>query len=413
MLYVKSIASISAHRHRRRSGDAGHRGTVRRAAHLRRRSGPGGPATGVGAGWRRRCSPTTTSTTSSAPACSRPRPEPRAGRRRPSTATRPCRPTSAATSAPWAGTPPSTSASSACRWPAWEFPAEFRDPDVTYQERLTFRRGELDLRAAPRPGRDRRRHLDLDARATDPAPGRPVHLGHPQRRQPPEGAALRRGSGRPRCAQMAGLGAEVMLAGHGLPIFGADRIRQALLDTAEVLESIEAQTLALMNTGCTLDRALHEVEVPAHLRDRPVPAPGLRPPAVPGPQRVAAVRRLARRPARQPAARPAPPAGRGSGWRWPAVWVRSCAGPGSWPTPATCAWPATWSSTPSSPSPTRQRSTPLRAEIYARPGGGAGVVHGPQHPPPRRRLLRAGPPRPRRRHLTDRLDLPRHEVHPR
>ena len=40
------------------------------------------------------------------------------------------------------------------------------------------------------------------------------------------------------------------MAGHGLPIFGADRIRQALLDTGpSVLESIEAQTLALMNTG--------------------------------------------------------------------------------------------------------------------------------------------------------------------
>jgi alkyl sulfatase BDS1-like metallo-beta-lactamase superfamily hydrolase len=68
---------------------------------------------------------------------------------------------------------------------------------------------------------------------------------------------------------MAGLDPELLLAGHGLPIFGADRVRAALTDTAELLESLEAQTLTLMNTGCTLDRVIHEVEVPAHLRDKP------------------------------------------------------------------------------------------------------------------------------------------------
>ena len=69
--------------------------------------------------------------------------------------------------------------------------------------------------------------------------------------------------------EMAGCGAEIMLCGHGLPIFGADRVRQALTDTAELLDSIEAQTLALMNQGVPLDRVLHEVEVPEHLRELP------------------------------------------------------------------------------------------------------------------------------------------------
>jgi alkyl sulfatase BDS1-like metallo-beta-lactamase superfamily hydrolase len=69
--------------------------------------------------------------------------------------------------------------------------------------------------------------------------------------------------------EMAGLDAEVLTAGHGVPIFGAARIRQALSDTAELLESLEAQTLALMNVGAPLDRVIHEVEVPAHLRDQP------------------------------------------------------------------------------------------------------------------------------------------------
>jgi alkyl sulfatase BDS1-like metallo-beta-lactamase superfamily hydrolase len=68
---------------------------------------------------------------------------------------------------------------------------------------------------------------------------------------------------------MAELGAEVMVSGHGLPIFGSARIRTALRDTAELLDAIEDQTLALMNRGCSLDRVIHEVSVPAHLRDKP------------------------------------------------------------------------------------------------------------------------------------------------
>jgi alkyl sulfatase BDS1-like metallo-beta-lactamase superfamily hydrolase len=60
-----------------------------------------------------------------------------------------------------------------------------------------------------------------------------------------------------------------MLCGHGLPIFGAQRVCQALIDTAEVLDSIEAQTLALMDGGVPLDRVLHEVEIPERLRRLP------------------------------------------------------------------------------------------------------------------------------------------------
>ena len=150
----------------------------------------------------------------------------------------------------------------------WEFPVAFRDPDVTYQERLSFRRGGVTFELHHGLG-------ETDDATWTWVPERAIlhpgdlfiwaipNAGNPQKvqRYAVEWAASLR--------RMAGLGAEVMLAGHGLPIFGAARIRQALLDTAEVLESIEGQTLALMNTGCTLDRALHEVEVPAHLADRP------------------------------------------------------------------------------------------------------------------------------------------------
>jgi alkyl sulfatase BDS1-like metallo-beta-lactamase superfamily hydrolase len=68
---------------------------------------------------------------------------------------------------------------------------------------------------------------------------------------------------------MAALGAEVLLPGHGLPIWGADRIHAALSDTAELLESLESQVVTLMNTGATLDRILHEVQPPAHLLEKP------------------------------------------------------------------------------------------------------------------------------------------------
>ncbi len=56
--------------------------------------------------------------------------------------------------------------------------------------------------------------------------------------------------------EMADLDAEVMVSGHGLPVFGAGRIRQALTDTAELLNAIEDATIALMNQGRPLDQIL-------------------------------------------------------------------------------------------------------------------------------------------------------------
>jgi alkyl sulfatase BDS1-like metallo-beta-lactamase superfamily hydrolase len=69
--------------------------------------------------------------------------------------------------------------------------------------------------------------------------------------------------------EMAGLGAEVLLPGHGGPVVGADRLRRALTDTAEFLESLHDQTVAMMNDGARLDEILHTVRPPAHLADRP------------------------------------------------------------------------------------------------------------------------------------------------
>jgi alkyl sulfatase BDS1-like metallo-beta-lactamase superfamily hydrolase len=69
--------------------------------------------------------------------------------------------------------------------------------------------------------------------------------------------------------KMIALEPEVLLPGHGLPIVGAARVRQALSEGAELLESLVEQTLALMNDGARLDDIAHTVTAPAHLVERP------------------------------------------------------------------------------------------------------------------------------------------------
>ncbi len=68
---------------------------------------------------------------------------------------------------------------------------------------------------------------------------------------------------------MTGLQPEYLLPGLGLPVIGADRVRQALTDTADLLDSLVDQTLAIMNDGGRLDDAIHGVVPPAHLMERP------------------------------------------------------------------------------------------------------------------------------------------------
>jgi alkyl sulfatase BDS1-like metallo-beta-lactamase superfamily hydrolase len=152
--------------------------------------------------------------------------------------------------------------------PQFSWPSEYRDPDVTYAKHLTFNRGELTFELHHARG-------ETDDATWTWVPERRVlhpgdlfiwalpNAGNPQKVQrylSDWATALR---------EMAALRPEILLAGHGLPIFGADRIVMALTDTAELLESIESQTLAIMNQGKSLDTCLHEVTVPAHLADRP------------------------------------------------------------------------------------------------------------------------------------------------
>jgi alkyl sulfatase BDS1-like metallo-beta-lactamase superfamily hydrolase len=65
---------------------------------------------------------------------------------------------------------------------------------------------------------------------------------------------------------MAGMGAELFLPAHGLPIAGAARIRRVLTEVAEVLEQLVSETLAMMNAGAKLNDVIHTVKVePARL----------------------------------------------------------------------------------------------------------------------------------------------------
>ena len=68
---------------------------------------------------------------------------------------------------------------------------------------------------------------------------------------------------------MAALGPELLLPGHGLPIAGAARVQEALLDTASYLESLVSQTLERLNAGQTLYEILEEVRPPAALEAKP------------------------------------------------------------------------------------------------------------------------------------------------
>jgi alkyl sulfatase BDS1-like metallo-beta-lactamase superfamily hydrolase len=150
----------------------------------------------------------------------------------------------------------------------YRWPERFRRPDVTYEEALTISQGDLTLELHHARGETddatwtwipERRLLhpgDLFVYSV-PNAGNPQKV---QRYLSDWAEALR---------AMADLGAEVMVSGHGLPIFGTARIRQALSDTAELLDSLEDQTLALMNRGLSLDQVIHQVEVPPHLADRP------------------------------------------------------------------------------------------------------------------------------------------------
>jgi len=152
--------------------------------------------------------------------------------------------------------------------PDLRWPREYRYPDQTYDDALSLAVGGTDFALQHCRG-------ETDDHTYTWVPDRKVlccgdlfiwaspNAGNPQKvqRYPREWAAGLRA--------MAGLGAELMLPGHGVPVVGADRIRQALTETAELLEHLHDETVALMNQGARLDDIVHSVRAPQHLLDRP------------------------------------------------------------------------------------------------------------------------------------------------
>src|SRR5262249_60348011 len=64
-------------------------------------------------------------------------------------------------------------------------------------------------------------------------------------------------------------GPGLLLPGHGLPIAGAARVREALIDTAAYLESLVRQTLERLNAGETVYQILDAVRPPPELEAKP------------------------------------------------------------------------------------------------------------------------------------------------
>ncbi|MFJ4840819.1 alkyl sulfatase dimerization domain-containing protein [Streptomyces sp. NPDC088746] len=152
--------------------------------------------------------------------------------------------------------------------PSLQWPTEYRYPDTTYRDRLSLRRGELTFELVHARGEtDDHTYVWIPELKTlctgDLFIWNSPNAGNPQKvqRYPVEWARALR--------DMQDLGAEVLLPGHGVPILGSDRIRQALGDTAELLESLCTQTRDLMNAGARLDEVLHGVKVPPGLLEKP------------------------------------------------------------------------------------------------------------------------------------------------
>jgi alkyl sulfatase BDS1-like metallo-beta-lactamase superfamily hydrolase len=152
--------------------------------------------------------------------------------------------------------------------PGIRWPVEYRYPDEIYRDALTLEVGGEVFELHHAKG-------ETDDATWTWVPARKVlctgdffiwaspNAGNPQKvqRYPREWSAALR--------EMATLGAEILLPGHGLPVIGAARINEALSDTAELLESIHDQTVTLMNEGADLDTIAHEVKPPQHLLEKP------------------------------------------------------------------------------------------------------------------------------------------------
>ncbi len=149
---------------------------------------------------------------------------------------------------------------------AW--PTEFRAPDVLYAKEHLLEVGGVAIELHHARG-------ETDDHTWAWVPSKKLlctgdlflwccpNAGNPQKvqRYPNEWARALR--------QMAALGAEVLSPGHGVPIVGAARVKQALSETAELLEVLHDRTVAMMNDGARLEDIVRAVHPPSWLEGRP------------------------------------------------------------------------------------------------------------------------------------------------
>ncbi|MFD4867523.1 alkyl sulfatase dimerization domain-containing protein [Streptomyces sp. NPDC058412] len=152
--------------------------------------------------------------------------------------------------------------------PWLDWPTEYRYPDTTYRTRHTLQQGRLTFDLVHARGEtDDHTYVwvpELGVLCTgDLFIWNTPNAGNPQKAQryPEEWAAALR--------DMADLGADLLLPGHGVPVVGAGRVREALTDTAALLQTLCDQTRDLMNQGLRLDEVVRRVRVPAALLARP------------------------------------------------------------------------------------------------------------------------------------------------
>ena len=150
----------------------------------------------------------------------------------------------------------------------FKWPAEYRYPDETYKSQTSFKQGNLTF--------------DLYHGRGETDDHTWVHI--------PEEKIIAPGDlfiwavpngGNPQKVQryisdwadaldhMIELKPEILLPGHGFPIFGNKRITEALSTTSEFLNSIETQTLEMMNKGKRLNEIIHSVKISEELTKLP------------------------------------------------------------------------------------------------------------------------------------------------
>ena len=154
------------------------------------------------------------------------------------------------------------------RMPNVQWPTDYRYPDETYRSSLALEVGGVQIELFHDRGEtDDHTWVWLPAQRTlctgDLFIWASPNCGNPQKvqRYPAEWAAA--------LDKMAMLDAELLLPGHGPPIIGVERVRQALTETSTLLTTIHGQTLGMMNDGARLDDIVHGVEIPSELLDRP------------------------------------------------------------------------------------------------------------------------------------------------